>query len=116
MRLVLQRVSSSSTQNSFWCSLANLGSLGVLELIEGISDLKPVAKTASRPVYSNLPYFLFSHALEVATGKNYTTLLRELVTEPLGMNDTKESPGDDSEAVIPPIENLWGSPYAHHLP
>ncbi|KAK4102529.1 hypothetical protein N658DRAFT_340576 [Parathielavia hyrcaniae] len=32
------------------------------------------------------------------------------------MSDTKESPGDDSEAVIPPIGSLWGSPYAHKLP
>ncbi|KAK4096799.1 beta-lactamase/transpeptidase-like protein [Parathielavia hyrcaniae] len=78
------------------------------ELLHGISELHPVAKPGCRPVYSNLAFFLFAHPLEVATGKNYTTLLRELVTEPLGISDTKESPGDDSEAVVPPIEISGG--------
>jgi CubicO group peptidase (beta-lactamase class C family) len=79
-----------------------------IELIQCISELKPVAKTASRPVYPNIGFFLFAHALQLAAGKNYTTLLQEVITGPFGRTDRKESPGDDSNAVIPPIEKLWG--------
>lgn len=75
-----------------------------------------MAKLGAQPAYSNLVYYLFTLAIQESTGKNYTQLLRELVTEPYGLSSTRASPGDDSRAVIPPITNLWGVDYAHHVP
>jgi CubicO group peptidase (beta-lactamase class C family) len=39
-------------------------------------------------VYSNLGFGLLGHALANRMGTDYATLIRELVTEPLGLNDT----------------------------
>lgn len=79
-------------------------------------DSRPVAPPGSRPVYSNVAFTLFVYAIEAQTGKNYTQLLREFVTEPLGLKNTRESPGDDDKAVIPPVENSWGSDYGDNAP
>jgi CubicO group peptidase (beta-lactamase class C family) len=79
-------------------------------------DSRPVARPEERPVYSNVAFTLFIYAVEEATGKNYTTLLKDLVTDPFGMSNTKVSPGDDAKAVIPPVENSWGSNYADNAP
>jgi hypothetical protein len=76
---------------------------------------RPIAPPQSRPIYSNIAYTLLSHALEVATGKNYSTLLQEMLTVPLNMPSTTPSPGNDSLAVIPPVSNTWGSPYGDNV-
>ncbi|RYP44324.1 hypothetical protein DL768_009198 [Monosporascus sp. mg162] len=86
------------------------------QFLQGMLDSYPVALPESRPVYSNVAFTLFTLATESSTGKNYTQLLEELVTEPLGLKATRESPGDDEEAVIPPGENSWGSDYDLHAP
>lgn len=69
-----------------------------------------------RPVYSSVSFTLFIYALQAHTGKNYTELVKEYVTSPLGMPSTFPSPGDDDQAVIPPIENSWGSDYGDNAP
>lgn len=81
----------------------------------GMLSSRPIAPPQSRPVYSNIAYTVLSHALEAATGKNYSTLLQELLTLPLNMPSTGPSPGNDSLAVIPPVSNTWGSPYGDNV-
>ncbi|KAK4120418.1 beta-lactamase/transpeptidase-like protein [Parathielavia appendiculata] len=87
------------------------------QLLEGMLSSHPVAPPQSRPVYSNVAYTLLSYALEVHTGKNYSTLLRDLLTRPLNMSSTVPSgQGNDSHAVIPPVQSTWGSSYGDNVP
>lgn len=79
-------------------------------------DSYPISAVSKTPVYSNVAFTIIALALEEATGKNYTVLLEELVAEPLGLTSTRESPGDDDLAVIPPNENTWGSDYSINAP
>ena len=74
----------------------------------------PQTAPNERPAYSNMAFVLLGMALEEHTGKNFTQLLKE-VTDPLGMNNTFASPGDDDRAVIPP-ESGWGSDYGLNTP
>lgn len=76
----------------------------------------PVAPPMDRPVYSSISFTLFVYALQAHTGKNYTELVRDYVSNPLNMSSTFPSPGDDSLAVIPPVENSWGSDYGDNAP
>lgn len=77
---------------------------------------RPIAAPHSRPIYSNIAYTILSYALEDSTGKNYSVLLHDLLTQPLNMPSTIPSPGNDSLAVIPPITSTWGSPYGDSAP
>ena len=79
-------------------------------------DSYPVTAVAKTPMYSNIAFSLIGLALKEATGKNYTQLLDELVAQPLGLSSTRESPGDDDLAVIPPGESSWGSDYSINAP
>ena len=79
-------------------------------------DVYPVAPPQQRPVYSNIAFTLFIYAIEEQTGKNYTELLQELLIEPLGLSNTLATPGVDEQAVIPPVENSWGSNYGDNAP
>ena len=63
-----------------------------------------------------MAFTLIALALKEATGKNYTQLLDELISQPLGLKSTRESPGDDDKAVIPPGESTWGSDYGINAP
>lgn len=84
--------------------------------------LYPIAPPMSRPVYSNIAYDLLMMALESKTGKTFQQLLRDLVTTPFNMRSTfpsgqPPSPDmNDSLAVIPPVENSWGSTYGDAAP
>jgi CubicO group peptidase (beta-lactamase class C family) len=84
------------------------------ELFEALLDIYPVAKPASRPFYSTISFHIFIRAIQEVTGKNYTQLVKELVTERLAMSSTLESPGSDARAVIPPVENFWGKSYSYY--
>jgi CubicO group peptidase (beta-lactamase class C family) len=75
-----------------------------------------VATPQERPVYSNIAFTLLAYAIEEYTGMNYTQLLDDLVSDPLGLSNTMVSPGQDDKAVIPPVENSWGSDYGDNAP
>jgi len=62
-----------------------------------------------------MAFVLLGMALEEYTGKNFTQLLKEMFTDPLGMDNTFASPGDDDKAVIPP-DSSWGSDYGLNTP
>lgn len=85
-------------------------------------SLYPIAPPMSRPVYSNIAYTLLMYALESKTGKNYTELVQDLIATPFNMANTfpsghPPSPDmDDSLAVIPPVDNTWGSDYGDAAP
>ena len=76
----------------------------------------PIAAPNTRPVYSNIAFTIVAYAVEALTGKNYTEQLRDFLTGPLGMKSTIPSPGIDELAVIPPMENTWGSDYGEYAP
>jgi hypothetical protein len=84
--------------------------------------LYPIAPPMSRPVYSNIAYTLFTYALSAQTGKNYTQLVHDLISTPFNMPNTFPSVSpfpaamDSSRAVIPPVDNSWGSNYADNAP
>ncbi|KAI1069467.1 hypothetical protein LB507_008651 [Fusarium sp. FIESC RH6] len=84
------------------------------EILDGMKKSYPQTAPNERPAYSNMAFVLLGMALEEHTGKNFTQLLKE-VTDPLGMNNTFASPGDDDKAVIPP-DSGWGSDYELNTP
>jgi CubicO group peptidase (beta-lactamase class C family) len=69
-----------------------------------------------RPAYSNVAFTLIGLAMESVTGKNFSDIIAELVAEPLGLSNTLTSPGSDDVAVIPPVENSWGTDYGLNAP
>ncbi|KAK6507984.1 hypothetical protein TWF481_006404 [Arthrobotrys musiformis] len=99
------------------CNVAGLNKACTRQqLLDGLTKARPVTPVGERAVYSNLAFSLISLALERATGKNYTTLLDDLVVKPLKLNNTGVSPGDTAKAVIPPVDNGWGADYAFSAP
>ena len=54
--------------------------------------------------------------MKASLGENYTELLDEFIVRPLKVTNTGPSPGDDDLAVIPPVENSWGSDYGDNTP
>ncbi|KAI1370440.1 beta-lactamase/transpeptidase-like protein [Hypoxylon crocopeplum] len=86
------------------------------QFLDGMLNLYPVAPPQRRPVYSNVAFTLFVYAIQEKTGKNYTELLREIVIDPMRLSSTLDTPGDDTKAVIPPVENSWGSDYGDNAP
>lgn len=78
-------------------------------------SIHPVAPPETRPVYSSIAFTLFIYALEAQTGKNYTELVHD-ISASLNLTSTFPSPGDDNLAVIPPVDNSWGSDYGVNAP
>ncbi|KAM3459927.1 hypothetical protein NHJ6243_006463 [Beauveria neobassiana] len=69
-----------------------------------------------RPAYSNAAFNVLAMALEAATGKNYTQMVKEMLSTNLGMKDTLSSPGCDNKAVIPSVESNWGTDFGYSAP
>ncbi|KAI1354720.1 beta-lactamase/transpeptidase-like protein [Xylaria sp. FL0043] len=86
------------------------------QFLQGMTESYPVAQPAERPVYSNIAFTLLMYAVEAHTGMNYSELLETYVSGPLGLSNTVVSPGDDAKAVIPPVDNSWGSDYGDNAP
>ncbi|KAJ3565467.1 hypothetical protein NPX13_g7494 [Xylaria arbuscula] len=86
------------------------------QFLEGMLRSYPVAQPAERPVYSNIAFTLLMYAVEARTGTGYSELLQAYVSDPLGLKNTGVSPGDDEKAVIPPVDNSWGSDYGDNAP
>jgi CubicO group peptidase (beta-lactamase class C family) len=84
-------------------------------LLKGMLLSHPVAPPHSRPVYSNVAFTLLMYALESVTNKNMTQLFGEF-TDALGISSTRPSPGDESLAVIPPVDNTWGADFGDNVP
>ncbi len=59
------------------------------QLYACLSSLKLEREIGSEYEYSNLGQGLLGHILELKTGKSYEELLRDVITEPLGMNETR---------------------------
>ena len=86
------------------------------ELLENMKEIHPVSAPFLRPIYSSHSFTILSYALQNATGQNYTQLLDTLILNPLNLRNTGVSPGDDEKAVIPPVQNSWGSDYGDNAP
>ncbi|KAJ0168528.1 Beta-lactamase-like protein [Colletotrichum tanaceti] len=86
------------------------------QLLEGMLHSYPTAAVMERPAYSNVAFTIFIMAVEQATGMSYSQLLHTLVARPLGLTNTLVSPGVTSRAVIPPMDNGWGSDYGINAP
>ncbi|KAF3279071.1 hypothetical protein TWF970_004180 [Orbilia oligospora] len=99
------------------CNVAGLNKACTRQqFLEGVTKIHPVTAVGERAVYSTLSFTLISLALQNATGKNYTTLLDELVVKPLKLKNTGASPGQTERAVIPPVDNGWGADYGFSAP
>ncbi|KAJ2988746.1 hypothetical protein NUW58_g3817 [Xylaria curta] len=99
------------------CGITGLNSGCTREqFLKGMVEIHPVARPAERPVYSNIAFTLLMYAVGGQTGRNYSELLKTYVSIPLGLTNTVVSPGDDSKAVIPPVDNSWGSNYGDNAP
>ncbi|KAJ4251017.1 hypothetical protein NW762_011667 [Fusarium torreyae] len=86
------------------------------EYLAGMTRSYPQTTPNGRPAYSNMAFVILGLALEEYTGKNFTQLLKETATDPLNMNNTYPSPGDDEIAVIPPGDSSWGADYKENIP
>ncbi|KAI1810415.1 beta-lactamase/transpeptidase-like protein [Poronia punctata] len=107
------------TKDDDYASCGIIGLNGICtreQFLKGMTQSYPIAQPAERPVYSNIAFTLLMYAVEAKTGQNYTSLLETFLTEPLGLKNTKPSPGDDDSAVIPPGESTWGSDYGDNAP
>jgi len=60
-----------------------------------------------RAAYSNLPYVLISMALENITGLSYADVIREYITEPLGLSSTGFDQPLLGDAIIPVGNGSW---------
>lgn len=58
------------------------------EMLALIVNAKPEFEPDSKAAYSNSGYFLLGLVVEQVTGKSYAEALREMITAPLGLNDT----------------------------
>ncbi|KAF1730515.1 Beta-lactamase-like protein [Beauveria bassiana] len=76
----------------------------------------PANVPMERPAYSNAAFNVLAMALEAATGKNYTQMVKEMFSTNLGMKDTLPSPGCDNKAVIPSVESNWGTDFGYSAP
>ncbi|KAM3459908.1 hypothetical protein NHJ6243_006444 [Beauveria neobassiana] len=76
----------------------------------------PITVPMERPAYSNAAFNVLAMALEAATGKNYTQMVKEMLSTNLGMKDTLSSPGCDNKAVIPSVESNWGTDFGYSAP
>lgn len=59
------------------------------QMYEFLSGYTPIREVGAEFEYSNLAVGLLGHALSLHAGKSYEELLREVITVPLGMNETK---------------------------
>jgi CubicO group peptidase (beta-lactamase class C family) len=86
------------------------------DVLAAMLEIKPVVQPYDRPLYSQLSFQLLSYVMNTTLGSNYTELLHELVVAPLNLTNTGASPGNDSRAVIPPVESSWGANYGDNAP
>ncbi len=59
------------------------------QMYEFISNYTPTQEVGANFEYSNLAFGLLGHALSLHVGKTYEELISEVITAPLGMNETK---------------------------
>ncbi|KAJ4203100.1 hypothetical protein NW759_015208 [Fusarium solani] len=84
--------------------------------LTGVTTSYPQTGPNERPAYSNMAFVILGMALEEYTGKNFTQLVKEIVSGPLDLKNTYPSPGDSDKAVIPPGESSWGADYKENTP
>jgi serine-type D-Ala-D-Ala carboxypeptidase/endopeptidase len=83
-------------------------SIGEVELRDWVAARQVFAPNSDRMAYSNLGVGLLGLALGKAAGSNYTTALGELVTAPLGLEDTTATiPKDKCHRLAQP-HGLFG--------
>lgn len=86
------------------------------DYLTGVTTSYPQTGPNERPAYSNMAFVILGMALEEYTGKNFTQLVKEIVSGPLDLKNTYPSPGDSDKAVIPPGESSWGADYKENTP
>ena len=80
--------------------------------------IEPVTAPNRHVVYSQLSYILLGYALtEYTGGKNYTQVMKQYLSDPLGLTNTgTPDNARDDLAVIPPVTNWWGADYGETVP
>lgn len=87
--------------------------------MEILKSALPVAPVYSQPAYSSLSFNLIALALSKKTGKTYDEMIDEVISKPLGLQNTGVSPGDTKKAVVPPVDAMsqgWGGDYGLNAP
>lgn len=87
-----------------------------VDFINHMISAYPITAPMERPAYSNAAFNVLGLALEAATGKNYTQMVKETMTTNLGMKNTRPSPGSDQKGVIPSVESNWGTDFGYSTP
>jgi len=79
----------NESQDSIYNPYDPYGSYNVNKLYNYLSNKLVLNSTpGEKREYSNLGFGLLAHLLTLITGKSYEQLLKEYITEPLGMNNT----------------------------
>lgn len=67
------------------------------EFVEKVKQSKPAFEPGAQRLYSSGGYAVLARALEIASGKTYSQLLKQYVFDPAGMNDSLDF---DSYAIM----------------
>ncbi|EIM80588.1 beta-lactamase [Stereum hirsutum FP-91666 SS1] len=80
------------------------------ERIEAFLTTTPEAPPNTEYVYSDINFMTLGHICEVLTNKTLDALIRERITEPLGMSSTRFNPPEEWKSKIAPTEYQYGLP------
>ncbi|KXX77020.1 Beta-lactamase-like protein 2 [Madurella mycetomatis] len=80
------------------------------QLFEGLAKLPPSFPPFTTPTYSDIGFVLLSYVAERITGKDFNTLVTDVVLKPLNLNRTFVTTPDDSVGIIPGTQRTtsWG--------
>jgi serine-type D-Ala-D-Ala carboxypeptidase/endopeptidase len=79
-------------------------------LYEFLNACRPARAPGEAYEYSNVGVGLLGHVITREAGQDYQTLLRERITRPLGMIDTRVTLDDDLRRRLPPGHDADGAP------
>lgn len=97
------------------CSIPNLRSnpdrvWTIPEFLSQAAHLPPFAPPGQRFLYSDTAYFLLIRIIEEARGEDFGKVLRSRILEPVGMEQTAEWAGADTEQLkqlVPKLAPFW---------
>ncbi|KAL9083558.1 MAG: hypothetical protein Q9165_008483 [Trypethelium subeluteriae] len=75
--------------------------------LEGLKWQYPIFASDYQSTYSNTGFVLLGMVLEKMTGREYTDVIAERITQRLGLNRTTFTKPHDKDGVIPAVPNDW---------
>ena len=77
------------------------------ELLEEVRDLEPVSAPEFLSSYCNVGYVLLGFAIEKVTGESFTSVLQNLVLDPLSMTSTSLTNPEQNKAALREGDTFW---------